>query len=227
LINHPVVDDRRSGEKHEAQYCLDLLKEIGITSALDETFVPVHPESELWADQFLRQNGIDEDEMLVALHFGASDPSKCWPEESFVQLIEQLIEKYSCKIVIIGAKNMRSTARKIVGLTYGPIFDVTGMTTVSQLVSLLGRSSLLISNDSGPVHIAAALQTPVVSIFTRNQPGINPERWKPLGLNSTYVAVQENLSPSFKKAGETDVKNLEVITPQAVLEAVDDVFKLC
>jgi heptosyltransferase-2 len=108
-----------------------------------------------------------------------------------------------------------------------PVYNLAGKTTLGQLVSLLKRCSLLVSNDSGPVHVAAALGTPVVSIFTRNQPGINPERWKPLGEKSAYVAPDKDLSISFARGEVSDSAFLDTITPQDVLRAVDALFKLC
>ena len=104
-----------------------------------------------------------------------------------------------------------------------------GKTTVGQLAGLLMGCSLLVSNDSGPIHVAAGVGTPVVSIFTRNQPGINPERWRPLGENTRVVSVFPSQSKgiSFKKAQSKDIKYLELIPVKAVLEAVDSLFKLC
>ncbi|MBU4334725.1 MAG: hypothetical protein KKD07_09820, partial [Candidatus Omnitrophica bacterium] len=103
-------------------------------------------------------------------------------------------------------------------------------TTVGQLVSLLNRCSLLVSNDSGPVHVAAALGVPVVSIFTRNEPGINPECWRPLSANSAVVSVPVNtagrIGINFQKANECDQKYLEIVKIPQVLEAVDSIFKL-
>ena len=98
---------------------------------------------------------------------------------------------------------------------------------MSQLSSLLKHCDMLISNDSGPVHMAAAVDTPVVSIFTRNQPGINPERWRPLGEKSRFVSVPPNLQPSFKKAGPLEDKLLQTVEAQEVFALVDDLFKLC
>jgi ADP-heptose:LPS heptosyltransferase len=64
------------------------------------------------------------------------------------------------------------------------IVNLTGKTSLAQMVSLLRRSRLLISNDSGPVHVAAGVGSSVISLFLRDQPGINAERWKPLGPKS-------------------------------------------
>src|SRR6185295_10383934 len=98
---------------------------------------------------------------------------------------------------------------------------------LGQLASLLARCRLLISNDSGPVHVAAAVNTPVVSIFTRNQPGINPERWAPLAPRSRAVSVPFDPTPSFHKSGAASQEYLHKLKPAQVLEAVDAVFKLC
>ena len=97
------------------------------------------------------------------------------------------------------------------------------------LAALITRCDLLISNDSGPVHVAAGVGTPVISIFTRNQPGINPERWKPLSERSRVVSVTPSQSRdiSFKKARSKDAGYVELIATTEVLEAVDSLFKLC
>ena len=77
------------------------------------------------------------------------------------------------------------------------------------------------------MHIAAAYQTPVVSIFTRNQPGINPTRWQPLGKASRYISVSPEQSIANKKAGDVVSEYLQIIETEQVIESVDSVFKLC
>jgi hypothetical protein len=67
----------------------------------------------------------------------------------------------------------------------------------------------------------------VVSIFTRNQPGINPERWGPLGTKTRVIAPAVDMSISFAKGEITDAAFLEVIKPQEVLAVIDEVYKLC
>jgi ADP-heptose:LPS heptosyltransferase len=68
------------------------------------------------------------------------------------------------------------------------ILDLTGKTSLAQMVSLLRRARLLISNDSGPVHVAAGVGISVISLFLRDQPGINAGRWKPLGPKSFILS---------------------------------------
>lgn len=236
LLTHPLRDTRHEGKKHEVQYCLDVLQELGITAATHwDLYVPVKKEAEQWVEQFCREHRISAQDRLIAIHAGASDPSRRWPEERFADLIDKLIEDYSGKIVIIGTADIRKINREIISLAHHPVLDLTGMMTISQLVSLFKRCDLLISNDSGPVHIAAAVGTPVIAIFTRNQPGINPERWRPLAQNSKVISVPPTGDISFTKAQPIDtkfqhpqfVKGLELIPTQEVLESVDALFKLC
>ncbi len=187
FLTHPIKDMRHHGKKHESQCCLDVLKVLGIESAALEINISVQKESEQWMEAFCQEHSIAQEENLIAIHPGASDPAKCWPADRFAELIDALCHKYSTKVVIVGHSGIQPIAKKIMSQMAHLALDLTGKTTVSQLVSVLQRSDMLISNDSGPVHIAAGLETPVVSIFTRNQPGINPERWKPLGLKSKVV----------------------------------------
>ena len=229
LLNRPIEDVRHKGEKHEAQYCLDVLKEIGITSDNLDIDLTVNEDALRWVDQLCFEHHIAETDRVIAIHPGASDPAKRWPENRFVELIDHLSDDYKTKIIIIGASNVTDIAGKIISCAKGNIMDLTDKTTTGQLAALLMRCNLLVSNDSGPVHIAAGVGTPVVSIFTRNQPGINPERWKPLGEHVRVVSVLPSQSSgiSFKKAQTPDIKYLELIPTEAVLEAVDALFKLC
>ena len=85
LLTHPLVDTRHKGEKHESQYCLEVLSFLGIESTIREVTIPLKPESEAWADEIFAQQGIAEDDCLIVIHPGASDPSKRWPEHRFFE----------------------------------------------------------------------------------------------------------------------------------------------
>ncbi len=172
LLSHPVRDERHLGIKHELDYCLDLLKMVGVEKADTRLEVPYHAQAEVWADNYVKQfSGAGP---LVALHPDASCSTRHWPVDSFAVLSLKLIQELDARVVIVGGPTTTPFAGRIPGI------DLTGQFSLAQLVSFIKRCSLLISNDSGPVHIAAAVGTPVVSLFLRRQPGINPERWRPL-----------------------------------------------
>jgi heptosyltransferase-2 len=229
LLNRPVADARSTGAKHEAQYCLDVLKGVGVVSSDLRLDVVVNEDGARWADRFKQDYHVLEDDRVVAVHCGASDPAKQWPAARFAELIDALVVRYSARVVMVGTAELRPTVDKIKSLIQGKVMDATGMTTVGQLAGLLSRCHLLISNDSGPVHLAAGVGIPVISIFTRNQPGINPERWRPLSEKSRVVSVSSAQSRglSFQKAGLLEPGYAQLISTQTVLEAVDALFKLC
>lgn len=232
LLTEQILDERHLGRQHEAQYCLDVLRHLGISGnhildksprdLAEDVYVPVSADAWRWLEEFFREQHISGRDRLIAIHPGASDPAKRWPERQFAELIEQLAGRHPARILLIGAKEITGIARRIISLTQVPVLDLTGKTTVGQLAGLLKRCNLLISNDSGPVHIAAGAGTPCVSIFTRNQPGINPQRWQPLGRKIRVVSV-----PPSKSRSQDGSESSEPIPTQAVLEAVDALFKLC
>lgn len=227
LLNVPIFDDRPLGIKHEAKYCLDVLKAIDIYETEIELYIPLQPEAERWATEIFDEFRLDRSQAIVVIHPWSNCPTREWPVKRFCELIHQLSDKYACDFILVGSKENKDTAKEIVETVDVPMVDLTGKTDLGQLVSLVKRCHLLISNDSGPVHIAAGLDVPVVSIFTRNQPGINPKRWQPLGEKSRFVAPDVFYDVSFVKSVIVDTQYLEKIQVADVLEAVDDVFKLC
>jgi len=189
LLTHPLKDTRPLGIMHEAEYCMDVLKAIGVEQNDLDVFVPMQAEAEGWVTKLMEEDHLKFNEMIL-IHPGASDTAKCWPAANFAQLMDRLTERYNLKIVLIGSKQTVPVAADILRQTRGSskYLDLTGKTSIAQMASLLRQSRLLISNDSGPVHVAAGVGTNVISLFLRDQPGINIERWKPLGSKSFILS---------------------------------------
>ena len=125
----------------------------------------------------------------VVLFPNASCRSKMWPLENFVQLANALQVQYHVQIVIIGGTHKEDQERGtfLINHIIPYAVNLTGQLSLKSLGVLLQRSKLLISNDSGPVHVAASVGTPVISIFGRSDRGLSPERWRPLGNMSFFV----------------------------------------
>lgn len=229
LLNRPIRDERALGMKHEAEFCMDQLEVIGLETVDLEPCVPVNDIWADWADRFFKENNLTSTvKKNIAVHLGASDPSKCWPVNSYATLMESLhVRSEEYEFILVGTAEVCSDAGILKSKLNFPVIDLTGQTTVAQLASVLSRCDALISNDSGPVHMADALGTPVISIFTRNQPGINPERWRPLSSNSCFLAPKPNLVPVYSKAGAVSADSVEMVDIQQVLDAVDVIFKVC
>ncbi|HPN87872.1 MAG TPA: lipopolysaccharide heptosyltransferase II [Candidatus Omnitrophota bacterium] len=230
LLTHPIKDTRHEGKKHETQYCLDVLRSLGIKPIDCELHVSVTKESKEWLQEFLDKNKILNKDFLIGVHPGGSDPSRHWPEYRYRILVDSIIDKYGCKIIFLGGNDTVDVSDRIKRFSkhLESIYDLTGKTNLHQIAQMLGRCNMVISNESGILHVGSAIGAPTVAIFTRNQPGINPERWGPLSKKSKVISVPLQKSIfSFKKAGSAPRQLLELISVDEVLEAVDAIYKLC
>lgn len=227
LLNWPLKDERHSGKKHESEYCLDVLRAMDLEVKGKEFYVSLDAQAEKWVDEFCQKNQLTKDIRLIAIHIGSSDPARRWPTYRYAELVDKLGQDPKNRFMVVGDPSLFLDGEDIRQKSKFNIINTIGQTNLSQLVSLIKRCDLLISNDSGPVHLATGLYRPVVSIFTRNQPGINPTRWGPLGPKTAVVAVPEDISISFAKSRTMDDKFLEVIEAQQVFEVVDRILKLC
>ena len=181
LLTDKIKHSKQLGEKHELEYNLDLLRYLGIEPKDKGLFMPIRPESEQWAQELFRQEGIKNSDKLLAIHPGASCPSKVWPNERFAELADGLAQRYGFRVAVVAGPKDIALAQNVIKHMRNPAINLAGRISVSQLASVLKRCQLFISNDSGPVHIASAIGTPVISIFGRSQKGLSPKRWGPLG----------------------------------------------
>lgn len=224
LLTHKIEDTRAQGFKHETQYCLDVLREIGVKSECADLYVPIKRESDEWTQQFFNDHCVQPSERLIAIHPGASCVSKRWPAKRFIEITTKLITCFSFKVVIIGAMADKEIAGEIISSVQGSVIDATGKTSLSQLISLLKKCDLLISNDSGPVHIASALGIAVISIFGRNQAGLSPVRWGPLGEKSIALHKDVGCKVCLAHNCQIGFRCLEAIKSEDMLDAVESIL---
>ncbi|MBI3306400.1 MAG: glycosyltransferase family 9 protein [Candidatus Omnitrophica bacterium] len=189
LLTHAYADFKKEGKKHEAEYNFELLKPLGVSCPEKlETFFPLQEKSRLSLGTFLKQHQIPCDKPWVVMNPAASCPSKIWPSGRFGELAEKIAGQFDVYFLLIGTKSDRPLMQKIKEAAPRiSFYDLSGKLSLGMLGVLLKDSVLLISNDSGPVHIASAVGTPVISIFGRKQPGLSPTRWRPLGERSRVV----------------------------------------
>ena len=204
LLTDKLDYKKRLGDKHEAEYSLDVLRHIGIDAEDSPLVMPVDKRSENKIEELFRENGLKQGEKILVLHPGASDASKMWPQENFAKTADALIEKFGLRAVLISGREHIDLGEKVRNLMkHEPVF-LCGKTSLRDLAVLFKKTSLFISNDSGPIHIACAIGAPVVSIFSRNEKGLSPRRWGPLGSKAIAlhkdVGCTECLAHNCKKA---------------------------
>lgn len=175
----PPTEDR---EKHATDRYLDVLIPLGIKNALREPVLIPSSANQEAAEKFLRKNKADAGTRLVGLFPGAGHPSRRWALERFVTLADLLIRNDGVKVlVVLGPEEVELRKRVAKEFPRGVI--VVEKLSLPDLAALLSRLSVLISNDTGPMHIAAAVGTPVVKLI--GHPTLNT--YVPLGDQHTVI----------------------------------------
>jgi len=118
-----------------------------------------------FVDMFLAERGLCG-ERLVGLQLGASDPVRCWPPESFARLSDLIQERLGVRTILFGSANEKPLAERALSCMAHPALCAAGSTSIEELFSLLKRCSLLVTNDTGTMHFAAAGQVPSLMLCT-------------------------------------------------------------
>lgn len=137
---------------------------------------------------------------ILAIHAGAQWITKRWPPESFAAVGAKAIRHFRCKIVLVGTADERPLTNHIEQLLHkfvptGNVINLSGETTLKQLAAVLIESDFLLTNDSGPMHLAAGLGTPVTGIFTCT----NSIRSGPPGDQHELVSTNVDCAGSYQK----------------------------
>lgn len=167
----------------------------------------------------LDRAGVRTGSSWIAMHVSARWPTKRWPAASFAAVADRLHEEGVGPVVLIGGPDDRADAQAVTTLMRtASVGDVTGMTPLGLLPALLQSASVLLTNDSGPMHVAAAVGTPVVALFGPT----SPLRTGPYGKTHRVLARQLPCSPCFSRRCRNPVERecLTGIAPAEVVEAV-------
>lgn len=225
LLTDRIKHTKQLGEKHELEYALDLVRYLGIEPKDKALVLPIKPESEEWAQELFEQEGIKKTDRLLAIHPAASCPSKIWPNERFANVADRLIERYGFKVLVVAGPKDLTVAGNIIKHMHNPVINLSGKTSVSQLASILKRCNLFISNDSGPVHIASSVGTPVISVFGRKQKGLSPVRWGPTGKKDKVLHKDVGCIECLAHNCIKEFACLKAITVDDVVSAADSILR--
>jgi lipopolysaccharide heptosyltransferase II len=225
LLTDTIVHTKHRGEKHETEYALDLLRAVGLEPATYAPHLTVSDDADRRARDLLREAGITSEDTVIVLHPAASCPSKIWPPDYFARAADELIAKYGCKTVVVSGPDGLRQADEVIRRMTREAVNLAGRTTLSTLAGIFKQSELVISNDSGPVHVASAVGAPVISIFGRKQEGLSPRRWGPLGNKG--VALHKDVGCEQCRAHNCsrDFACLKAVTVEDVLTAADALLR--
>jgi len=220
-LTHAIEDRKAEGKKHESEYNFDLLKFLNVSAPKEiSPYFPLKEKDKLSLGFLLRNLGFQPEKPYVVLNPSASCPSKIWPAERFARLSDELQTRFNFQVALIGSNADRRFAAKVKEYTTHPLTDFSGKLSLGTLGWFLKGAKLLISNDSGPVHVARAVQTPVLSIFGRNLSGLSPRRWGPLGKEAKIIHKEVSCPVCLAHNCQINFLCLDVISVEDVLKEV-------
>ncbi len=226
LLSRAIPIDPELRRVHQVYYYLGLLAGAGFTEArpwrdartLPACDLAVRPSDRESARSLLRKHGIEAGEVLIGLNPGASyGGAKRWLPDRFAEVADHLAGKYSARILLFGSPAEFPVSQYVAGRMHSPSVNLAGQTTLGELMGLIKECALLVTNDSGPMHLAAALGVPQVAIFGST----SDIATGPLSDLAEVVRVPADCSPCFLRECPTDFRCMTGITVGQVIDAAE------
>ena len=227
------IDISGYSDKHIVEYYLDLLDLLHVEAPRNnnnlEIFIP--QKDAAWADSFLKNNGINLGEKILAIvpgggaSWGETAVYKQWPAQNFADVADRLIEKYAVKAVILGGPDDTDTCDSVSKAMKQKAILACGQTTILQFAAILRNCALVITNDGGPLHVAVAVDAKTVSLFGP----VNENVYGPYPYNGRHVVLKQDINcrPCYKefKFNRCDIRRcLLNIRPDDVIKAAGELL---
>jgi len=199
---------------HLVDYYLKMVQAIGASDVGVQFVLPQDPVAADSISRLLTSYSIDPDDYAVFVPSSAHS-DKCWPIECFAALADKISSRIGLSIIAVGTVPEKGTIERLRSLANVPIANFAGRTSLSELIALLKAAKLVVSNDTGPGHIAAALGTPLVLIFGRS----NPLRVGPYKRSNCVVAIEPD-SRGLQRNSTNPKHDIRAVTTDDVYQKV-------
>lgn len=217
FLTHGIHRTKEILRSHRVHYFRKLTEPLGKIESFPSPRILLREEDRRWAEQRLRDLGIQNGGPLIGMNPGATfGLAKCWSPRRFGELGKRLCEKWKATLLLFGKEEEGPIAKEILQNLENGGIDLTGKTRLLQLAALLERCRLLVTNDTGTMHVAIAVGTSVVALFGSTDPSVTG----PWGDGHVVVRKDVPCSPCLKRVCPTDHQCMELIT-------VDEVLKEC
>jgi len=214
ILTNPV--ENRS--IHEIERRLEIIYNVGASATNPLLELYLSDKDTRSADTFLKERSIPHYIPLVGLHPGAKDKFKRWPAENFIKIGKLLQEHLGCQIIVTGNVSETDLVKEVSSNIPGAI-AIQGELPLRTVAALIGKMSLMIANDTGPMHIAFSLQTPTIAIFTPT----DPRSCGPYHASKVKVIEkQATCSPCLRKKCQDPFCLLQI----GIQEVYDEALKL-
>jgi heptosyltransferase-2 len=215
-------------DQHEVENFLDILRADGVKIVDDYLEAWISPPEEEFANSFFTGGGISEDDVVLGLHPFTAVRERSWHEDNFIEVSRRLGESHGVKTLIFGGPGDVSQLGPFIKGIHPPPLIAAGKTDLRQSMALIKKCSLLICNDSGVMHLGAALGTPLIALFGPQ----SPVKFGPWGINSKVVYKEFPCSPCrqrfFEECEPSEREKpmcMESITPEEIASMAKEFFE--
>ena len=222
FLSDPVAKPDRRALLHQVQYYWSLLRPLGLTGDPPHPELSISPEEERSMAERLTKAGIAATDTLIGINPGSIyGGAKRWLPDRFAESTERLCRRLNesgdrrTAVVILGAKGEEQLGREIAAHLSAPSVNLSGATTIRELMATVKRCAVLVTNDTGPMHVASAFQVPVVAIF-------GPTDWRttsPYGANHALVRHPVDCAPCMLRECPIDHRCMTGVSVDQVYEA--------
>ena len=210
---------------HEVERGLDLVNAIGLTTNnLDLVLeVPIIARESIY--EFLSVQNVDPHHPLLVIHPGCSMPARTYPYDMYGRVIDLLVERLDATIVLTGARDERTLIEQVLDKIQEhnrkAIFACAGILPFPEFCALIEAADLVITNNTGPMHISAAVKTPVVALFALTNP---PEQWGPWQVPHRQLYHDVFCRICYNRICPYNHECLRLVTPEMVADATTELL---
>jgi heptosyltransferase II len=223
LLTHSVQRTPAIRAVHQVDYYLEMVKSLGCQSAGRDIDLRIPEEYRQLGDTILAPYGLGRERFLVGMAPGATyGPAKKWFPERFAEIADRLMERFPVQVLLFGSASDRDSIGAVARNAKHELIDLTGKTSLKEAISLISRCRLFISNDSGLMHIAGALDIPTIAIFGST----NPITTSPMGSHTMVIRKDVSCSPCLKVSCPTDFRCMDLIKVNEVYHAAEDMLQM-
>lgn len=218
LLSHGILKEKEVFRIHRIFFYRKLIEIFGNDIKDYSPKIFLKEEDRAFIKRFMDDIGISNTKLIIGLNPGATyGVAKCWSPAKFGELGKRITKKWGAKIIIFGKADEKPITREILRIIGDDGIDLAGKTTLIEVAAIIERCKILISNDTGTMHLSAALETPVIAIFGST----DPKRTGPWGKGHIVIKKDIPCSPCFKRICPGDHICMELISVDEVEEIVD------
>jgi heptosyltransferase-2 len=223
LLTNPLRLPDWRNSKHEVFYYLNIIAGLErallgtehVSSAVPDASLQISPGRQSEAIGLMRAQGLRDGRAVVAICPGSiNSRAKRWPAERYAELADRLIVDSNAQVILIGAPEELDISQEVSQRMVNKPIMMTCKTSLAQVTAVLSQVDLLITNDTGPAHIAAALGRPTLVIFGPT----NPLTTRPFSTVAELVREPPDCAPCMLRDCPIDHRCMTAISPQMVLE---------